>query len=37
SALVADHEDEIHGINTYEQLEQARGILNTGLAAPTLT
>lgn len=27
SALVAEHEDEIHGINTYEQLEKARGIL----------
>ncbi len=28
SALVADHEDEIHGINTFDQLEQARGIMN---------
>ena len=37
SALVADHEDEIRGINTYEQLEQARGILNTGLAAASVT
>jgi UDP-N-acetylglucosamine pyrophosphorylase len=37
SALVADHEDEVHGINTYEQLEQARGILNTRLAAASLT
>jgi UDP-N-acetylglucosamine pyrophosphorylase len=27
SALVAKHEDEIHGINTFEQLEMARGIL----------
>lgn len=27
SALVADSVDEIHGINTFEQLEQARGIL----------
>jgi UDP-N-acetylglucosamine pyrophosphorylase len=27
SALVAEHEDEIHGINTFEQLEKARGIL----------
>jgi len=37
SALVADHEDEIHGINTYEQLEQARGILNNRLAAASPT
>jgi len=37
SALVADHEDEIRGINTYEQLEQARGILNTGLAVASVT
>lgn len=28
SALVAEHEDEIHGINTFDQLEQAREILN---------
>ncbi|HCA79430.1 MAG TPA: UDP-N-acetylglucosamine pyrophosphorylase [Bacteroidetes bacterium] len=27
SALVGDSVDEIHGINTFEQLEQARGIL----------
>ena len=27
SALVAQHEDEIHGINTFEQLEKARGLL----------
>jgi len=27
SALVAESVDEIHGINTFEQLEQARGIL----------
>ena len=27
SALVADHPEEIHGINTVDQLEQARGIL----------
>ncbi|HTY37300.1 MAG TPA: sugar phosphate nucleotidyltransferase [Bacteroidota bacterium] len=32
SALVADHEDEIHGINTFDQLEQARTILNERLA-----
>lgn len=29
SALVADQADEIHGINTVEQLEQARTILNS--------
>jgi bifunctional N-acetylglucosamine-1-phosphate-uridyltransferase/glucosamine-1-phosphate-acetyltransferase GlmU-like protein len=28
SALVAEHEEEIHGINTFEQLEQARRILD---------
>ena len=34
SALSAVHEDEIHGINNFEQLEQARGILSArGTAA----
>jgi UDP-N-acetylglucosamine pyrophosphorylase len=33
SALVAGHEDEIHGINTFDQLEQARGILNARITA----
>ena len=33
SALVAAHEDEIHGINTFDQLEEARGILNARLGA----
>ena len=32
SALVAEHEDEIRGINTFEQLEEARGILNARLS-----
>jgi UDP-N-acetylglucosamine pyrophosphorylase len=32
SALVAEREDEIHGINNFDQLEQARRILNTRLA-----
>jgi UDP-N-acetylglucosamine pyrophosphorylase len=33
SAVVADDEDEIHGINTVAQLEQAREILNARLGA----
>jgi UDP-N-acetylglucosamine pyrophosphorylase len=35
SALVAEDEDEIHGINTFDQLEEARRILNARLIAPT--
>jgi len=33
SAIIAEHEDEIHGINTFDQLEEARGIFNARLAA----
>jgi bifunctional N-acetylglucosamine-1-phosphate-uridyltransferase/glucosamine-1-phosphate-acetyltransferase GlmU-like protein len=33
SAVVAEHEDEIHGINTFDQLEEARRILNTRFVA----
>jgi bifunctional N-acetylglucosamine-1-phosphate-uridyltransferase/glucosamine-1-phosphate-acetyltransferase GlmU-like protein len=36
SALVAEHEDEIHGINTFDQLEEARGILNARLGGAQL-
>ncbi len=32
SAVVAEHEDEIHGINTFDQLEVAREILNARLS-----
>lgn len=35
SALVADHEDEIHGINNFDQLEQARTILNSRIDSPS--
>ena len=37
SALVAEHEDEIHGINTFDQLEEARGILNARLGAAAVS
>jgi UDP-N-acetylglucosamine pyrophosphorylase len=33
SAVEAEHEDEIHGINTFDQLEDARRILNTRTVA----
>jgi bifunctional N-acetylglucosamine-1-phosphate-uridyltransferase/glucosamine-1-phosphate-acetyltransferase GlmU-like protein len=33
SALVADDEYEIHGINTVEQLDRARGILESRLVS----
>lgn len=35
SALVADDENEIHGINTIEQLDRTRGILESRLVNPT--
>jgi UDP-N-acetylglucosamine pyrophosphorylase len=35
SALVADDEREIHGINTVEQLERTRGIMESRLGSPT--
>lgn len=37
SALVAEHEDEIHGINTFDHLEEARGILDARLGAATVS
>jgi UDP-N-acetylglucosamine pyrophosphorylase len=33
TALVAEHEDEIHGINTFDQLEEARGLFNARINA----
>jgi UDP-N-acetylglucosamine pyrophosphorylase len=35
SALVADDEREIHGINTVEQLDRTRGIMESRLGSPT--
>jgi bifunctional N-acetylglucosamine-1-phosphate-uridyltransferase/glucosamine-1-phosphate-acetyltransferase GlmU-like protein len=34
SALLADDEREIHGINTVEQLDWTRGIMESRLASP---